>query len=320
MSHYSHLTLDERYQISALMQNNISIAEIARTLHRDGSTIYREIKRNRGLRGYRPKQANTFAKGRKAHNQARLTDFFWHYVEHLLQNHYSPEQINGRLKMLGWRGVGSIEAIYLYIYQNKKAGGTLYTFLRNQKTYRKRSLNGNDRRGRIVDRVDISERPRIVDKRVRIGDWEGDTIIGKNHRGVLLTYVDRVSRFTKIKALPNRKAELIAEASVELLQDHPVLTITFDNGKEFSDHEIISKELEASIYFARPYHSWERGTNENTNGLIRQFFKKDQALDNLHPEDVQRVEDLLNNRPRKVLGYLTPYEFLAKNASVALRV
>ena len=319
MSQYSHLTLDERYQISALMQNNISIAEIARTLHRDRSTIYREMKRNRGLRGYRPKQADTFASNRKANNQARLTTFFWHYVEYLLQNHYSPEQINGRLKQLGWRDVGSIEAIYLYIYQDKRRKGKLYTSLRNQKTYRKRSLNGNDRRGRIIDRVDISQRPKIVDRRLRIGDWEGDTIVGNNHRGVLLTYVDRVSRLTKIRALPNRKAELIAKASAELLGDHQVLTITFDNGKEFSQHRVIAQNLCADIYFARPYHSWERGTNENTNRLIRQFFKKNRPLDKIDPQEVQYVEDLLNNRPRKVLGYLTPYEFLAKNASVALR-
>lgn len=320
MSHYSHLTLEERYQISVLLKSNISITQISRILNRHRSTIYREISRNRGKKSYWPKQANNLATNRKASNQGRLRSFFWEYVEYLLQKYYSPEQIHGRLKLRGWQDVGSVESIYLYVYTDKKNGGKLYSFLRNQKTYRKRSLQGNDRRGKIPNRKDISERPEIVDKRLRIGDWEGDTIVGKNHQGVLLTYVDRVSRITKMCALPNRKSKIIAETSINLLKEHLVLTLTYDNGKEFSSHTEISEKLDATSYFARPYHSWERGTNENTNGLIRQFFPKNQRLDNLDPQTVQYVEDLLNNRPRKVLGYLTPYEYLVKNVLVALRI
>lgn len=320
MSHYSHLTQAERYQISALLKSGTSVSEISRIIHRHKSTIYREIMRNKGLRGYRPKQANNMAKSRKSSNQSRLSAFFWSYTEHLLRQHYSPEQIHHRLKLLGWKDVGSIESIYLYIYTDKRKKGILYKFLRNQKTYRKRALQGNDRRGRIKNRVDISKRPEIIEKRIRLGDWEGDTIVGKSHKGVILTYVDRVSRLTKMVSLPNRKADLIAQKTLQLLKNHKVLTITFDNGKEFSDHEIIAENLNANIYFARPYHSWERGTNENTNGLIRQFFGKDLALDNLSPEEVQRIEDLLNHRPRKVLGYLTPYECQFQNPLVALLI
>lgn len=187
MSHYSHLTLEERYQIYGFLKTDISISEIARILNRSRSTIYREIRRNKGDRGYRPKQAHRFLIERKAQNQARLTDFFWSYVEYLLCQYYSPEQIHGRLKLLGFDDVGSIESIYLYIYRNKQHYGGLHKFLRAQKTYRKRSLMGNDRRGQIKNKRDILERPVIADQRGRIGDYEGDTVIGKAHRGALLT-------------------------------------------------------------------------------------------------------------------------------------
>lgn len=320
MSHYSHLTQNQRYQISALVRSKISISEISRILNRHRSTIYRELKRNKGLRGYRPKQADKLSKRRKASNQSRLSLFFWSYVEHLLERYFSPEQIHHRLKLLGWKDVGSIESMYLYIYENKRLKGKLYTFLRNQKTYRKRALKGRDRRGQIANRTDISMRPVTVEFRNRFGDWEGDTMVGKSHKGVILTYVDRRSRLTKMASLPNRKAGLIAQTSIQLLRQHETLTLTFDNGKEFADHEVIGNKLNADIYFARPYHSWERGTNENTNGLIRQFFGKARRLDNIAPQEVERIENLLNNRPRKVLGYLTPYEVLAQNIHVALRI
>lgn len=318
MSHYSHLTQNERYQISALLSNNISISHIARTLNRHRSTIYREIKLNKGLRGYRPKQAHKKASARKSNNQAKLTEFFWCYVEHLIQKYHSPEQINGQLTLLGWEDVASVEAIYLYIYKDKQKQGMLHTFLRCQKSYRKRNFKNNDRRGKLVNRASIEEREQSVEFRSNFGDFEGDTIVGKDHKGVLLTFVDRRSRLTKMKGLPNRKADLVEQTSIELLKIWNISTITFDNGKEFANHGSIAESLRASVYFATPYHSWERGTNENTNGLIRQFFPKDMQLDNIDEQKVQQVEDLLNNRPRKVLGYLTPLEFLANDHSVAL--
>lgn len=321
MSTYSHLTKEARYQISALIKSKkVTISEIARQLNCHRSTIYRELKRNRGQKGYRPKQADAFAKTRKAKNQGKLTEFFWEYVRHLLMQYYSPEQINGRLKHLGFDDVGSIESIYLFIYEDKRKKGTLHRFLRCQKTYRKRHYKARDRRGQIPNRVDISLRPEAVENRERFGDWEGDTIVGRAHRGVLLTLVERSTRLTKMISLPNRKAALICKEGIELLSHFKVQTITFDNGKEFAEHETMAKRLNTEIYFARPYHSWERGTNENTNGLIRQFYPKKMPLDKLDRQEVQKVEDLLNNRPRKVLGYLTPFEAMAKNKLVALRI
>lgn len=237
-------------------------------------------------------------------------------MRHLLSQYYSPEQISGRLKHLGFDDVGSIESIYQFIYKRQK--GTLYSYLRCQKIYRKRHYKGQDRRGQITNRIDISHRPAIIEQRERLGDWEGDTLIGQSHKGVILTFVDRTTRLTKMKGLPNRKARLISETSCALLTAFDVNSITFDNGKEFAEYEYMAKHLNADIYFARPYHSWEQGTNENTNELIRQFFGEKTRLDKLNPKKVQEVENLLNNRPRKVLGYLTPFEAMAKNKLVAL--
>jgi IS30 family transposase len=318
MSHYSHLTEEERHQISALLRNETPIAQIARTINRHSSSVYREIQRNKGKRGYQPKQANNKAIVRKASNQAKLTDFCWAYVTHLLEKYWSAEQIVGRLRQLGWDDVPSPESIYQYIYRDKHKGGRLFTFLRCQKKHRKRYGKSQNRRGQIPDRKDISERPAIIEQRIRLGDFEGDTVVGKGHKGVLLTFVDRTTRLTKMRSLPNRKADLISQHSIDLLKNIEIKSITFDNGKEFSHHHRIEDALQTSIYFARPYHSWERGTNENTNGLIRQFFGKEMRLDNLDPTDVQWVEDLLNNRPRKVLGYLTPFEVMASTTVFAL--
>lgn len=318
MKQYTHLTQEQRYQISALKKTKISNSQIARIIGFDKSTITRELKRNTGQKVYRAKQAQGFAKQRKAENHGRIRAFGWAYIEHLLSQKYSPEQIAGRLKILGWQDVPSHETIYQHIYKDKAAGGKLHTHLRCQKTYRKRSLKGQDRRGQIPNRKDISERPDIIDKRQRLGDYEGDTVIGHGHKGVLVTLVDRTTRETKIKALPNRKADVVANACTQLLQNEQTLSITFDNGKEFALHESIADKLGADIFFARPYHSWERGTNENTNGLIRQFLPKSARLDNLDDMLVKAIEDNLNNRPRKVLGFRTPLEVKSSFGCVAL--
>ncbi|KAF7275169.1 hypothetical protein GWI33_012118 [Rhynchophorus ferrugineus] len=318
MKQYQHLTQEQRYQISALKKTNLSNSEIARRIGCDKSTISREVKRNKGQRGYRPKQANQMAQARRSNNTNRITEFGWNYISYLLEQKYSPEQIQGRLKLLGWQDVPCHETIYKYIYADKKAGGSLHTHLRCQKKYRKRSLSGQDRRGQIVNRTDISERPDIIDNRERIGDYEGDTVIGHGHKGVLVTLVDRTTRETKIKVLPNRKADKVSDACINMLKGEVTHSITFDNGKEFALHEVISEHLKADIFFARPYHSWERGTNENTNGLIRQFLPKSMPFDSLSDEDIQAIEDNLNNRPRKVLGFKTPLEVKYSFGCVAL--
>ena len=223
------------------------------------------------------------------------------------------------MRRQGWQNVPSHESIYQYIYADKKKGGALHLHLRCQKTYRKRALLGQDRRGQLKNRIDISARPVEADNRQRLGDYEGDTMIGKNHKGVLVTLVDRLSRETKIKGLPNRKANRVTQACIEKLDAEKALSLTLDNGKEFAEHEAIAEALKIDIYFAKPYRSWERGTNENTNGLIRQFLPKARRLDNVTSEEIQAIEDNLNHRPRKILGYLTPFEVKSRNGVVALQ-
>lgn len=319
MKQFAHLTQTKRYQISSLLKTAISQSEIARIIGCHKSTISREIRRNKGKRGYRPSQAQRTAVTRKAKNSIKVTPFGWAYVESLLKEKMSPEQITGRLRLLGWKGVPSHERIYQYIYTDKKQGGKLHQSLRCQKTYRKRGLKGQDRRGQISNRIDIELRPIEANNRERIGDYEGDTVIGKGHKGVLVTLVDRKTRETKIHALPDRKAVSVSQACIAMLSDESPLSITFDNGKEFARHEVIAKGLNTEIYFAKPYRSWERGTNENTNGLIRQFLPKSKRLDNVSDKEVQAIEDNLNNRPRKTLGFLTPLEVKSRNEVVALR-
>lgn len=320
MKHYKHLTQAQRYQISALLKTGISQSHIARIVEVDKSTINRELKRNKGKRGYRPKQANTFACARKAKNSKTITDLAWSYIEELLKRKYSPEQITGRLRYLGWKDVPSHERIYQYIYAQKKAGADLYKHLRCQKTYRKRGYANHDRRGQLSEREGIEHRPYAANNRQRLGDYEGDTMVGKGHKGVLVTLVERKTRETKIKALPNRKAHNVLKACIALLSCEKPLSITFDNGKEFAYHQQIAAQLNTHIYFARPYHSWERGTNENTNGLIRQFLPKSMPLDNVSDEFIRAIENNLNNRPRKILGYQTPLEVKSSFGCVALRI
>jgi IS30 family transposase len=234
-------------------------------------------------------------------------------VVYLIRLDLSPEQISGYLKNNHNIKV-SHETIYQYVLADKANGGDLYKHLRHSSKKRKKRYGSNSKRGQIPGRVSIDNRPEIVDLKTRIGDWETDTIIGKNHKGALVTAVERKTKFTCIRYVPNKKADLVAEALIDMLtpfQDR-VHTITTDNGKEFTQHQKISKTLKTNVYFAHPYHSWERGLNENTNGLIRQYFPKNYSFDNITPEDVIFVQDRLNKRPRKALNYKTPLEEFLK--------
>lgn len=309
MSGYTQLTREQRYQIHALLhteQNQIQIAIVV-GVHK--ATISRELRRNRVLRGYRPHQAHHLAQARQTtKRRPRLAPTTWQQVEALVREAWSPEQIRGRLQREHGQTI-SHEWMYQYIYQDKQAGGDLYRSLRCQKARRKR-YGTYSRRGRIVNQVSRDERPVVVLTRQRIGDWEGDTVIGKGHRGALVTLVERQSKYTVIQGVPQKTAAAVRTAVARGLRPHKarVQTITYDNGREFSDHAGMAKDLDARIYFAHPYASWERGVNENTNGLIRQYFPKDRDLTRVTDHQLAAVMDILNHRPRKTLGYRTPHE------------
>jgi IS30 family transposase len=309
----SHLTAEERYTISALHRNKIGNNEIARQLGRDKGTISRELKRNKGLRGYRPKQAQAKAtERRQILNKEKINWFGWGYVEYLLtEQQWSPEQINGRLTFLGWEDVPSVEHIYRHIYINLKAGGTLVKSLRGRRKYRKRYASGHECRGKIPNRRDIEERDPVIETRTRLGDFEGDTVMGVKHQGAIVTLVDRKSRFLQACPLPNKSALGVSLACIALLRNKRPESITFDNGTEFSKHGLISYATKADIFFAKPYRSWERGTNENTNGLLRQYFPKKTPLNSVTDAQVQHAVSQLNQRPRKILGWKTPSEIWA---------
>jgi len=308
---YTHLTQDERYQIHVLKRQNISLGRIAAELQRSRSTISRELKRNIGPAGYKPVEAHKKARTRQTQrrNAAQFTCSEWAHVDTYLRLHLSPQQCSGRLKLEKAITI-SHECIYKHIYRDKAQGGQLVSYLRCQKVRRKRYASGQERRGTLKNRVSIEQRPAVVDERRRIGDWEGDTIIGKGHKGVLVTLVERKSRYTLACQLNSRHSALVSQAVIELLRPHKhcCKTITFDNGKEFADHEFMARCLVAKVYFAHPYCSWERGLNENHNGLLRQFFPKKSNLLKVTADQVNDAVYSLNHRPRKCLGYLTPHE------------
>jgi len=275
---YKHFSLEERYYIEIELRNGTSRNAIAKVLGRSQGSISKEINRNSGKRGYRYKQAHRLATERyiqkvKPH---KLTKELCQKIERLLQEEqWSPEQIAGRVKLEDKIDIHH-ETIYRYIYEDKAKGGVLHTYLRHYgKTYRKR----NSKLGRYIGikgRTDIDERPECVNNRERLGDWEADTMIGKNHKGVLVTLDERVSKLRLAYPLAKKKATAVKEAISQLLLPLQkwVKTITFDNGREFAEHMKAASILKCKTYFAKPYHSWERGQNENANGLLRQYFPK----------------------------------------------
>jgi transposase, IS30 family len=311
MKKYKQLTLDERYQISAYKKSGWTNKAIAHELGVDKSTIGRELRRNLSQRGYRPKFADAKAKQRQRDKQKkRISVLTWAVVEDQLNQEWSPQQISERLKLEGKESV-SHERIYQHLAQDKQAGGTLYRKLRCQK--KKRSRYGKySKRGVWQNLKRIDERPQVVAEKSRIGDWELDTIIGKNHQGAIVTIVDRHSKLLRMSKIEHKTADLTKDAIGQKLATLTVFTLTSDNGREFAGFAEIEKLLSAEFYFANPYHSWERGVNENTNGLIRQFFPKQTDFATITEQDIKQVEDKLNNRPRKTLGYRTPNEVYFK--------
>ena len=316
---YRQLTREQRYQIYILLKAGHTQSEIAANVVCHKSTISRELRRNCGYKGYRPLQAQGLAHGRRFRSHpTRISQQTWQLVELLLRQQWSPEQIAGRLK-LEQRPSVSHERIYQYIYDDKQRGGSLYRQLRSQKKQRKR-YGGGARHAQIPNRLSIEQRPAVVASKSRIGDWEVDTLIGARQQGALLSCTERKSKLTLLRKLKTKGALEVKRNCIEMLSTckDQVLTITVDNGKEFSDHRDIAILLEADVYFAHPYASWERGLNENTNGLIRQYFPKKYDFAKITHDEVKSVVAKLNNRPRKTLGYRTPNEVFFKHQLVAL--
>lgn len=320
---YTHLTREERYQINSLRSHGISISAVAAHLGRHRSTIGRELARNACEQDYDPAKAHTKAKARLSGpgNVRTIACQTWKLADSYLRLGLSPEQVNARLHLEG-QPSASTQSIYLRVYADKKAGGSLASCLRCQKVRRKRYGSGQERRGALRNCIRIDQRPKVVDKRSRIADWEGDTVIGSGHQGVLVTLVERKSRYTLAAPLPRRTSALVGQAMIDLLRPHKerCKTITLDNGKEFADHEFIAKCLQAKVYFAHPYCSWERGLNENHNGLLRQYFPKAMSLAGVTQSQVDAAVYALNHRPRKCLGWRTPHEVFYELETTPLRL
>jgi IS30 family transposase len=305
---YTQLTREQRYVIKVMTKRGEKQTEIADAIGVDDSTISRELDRNEGQRGYRYKQAHRFAMDRREGKRGcRITEDDWDKIDDLIEKEWSPEQISDRLDKED-NGSVSHEWIYEHIRRDKAEGGDLYTNRRHPAPYKKHGVE--DHRGQHTNRTSIDERPDVVDEKKRLGDWEADLVMGANHQGALVTMVERSTMYTLIGHVKRKTAEGVREEQIRCLAPYKsdVITMTTDNGREFADHEDVAEELDVSIYFAHPYASWERGLNENVNGLIRQYFPKDEELKNVNSEEINEVVEKLNHRPRKTLDYRTPHE------------
>ena len=313
MKSYNRLTQEERYYISALKASHLSIRQIAKQLKRSHSSILREIHRNSQNNKYSPKKAQQKALVRRQFvgPPLKIKGKLAKKVKEGLEKQWSPEQISGRLRKEKRESMRiSHESIYQYIFRDFKKEGDLYKHLRKRRRWRrcrKASKNLKNAGCRQYNNW-IDKRPSIVDRRCRIGDFERDTLLGKFRGPVLLTIVERKTRLTKIGKVSKICSELTHKATMKLLKNMKVRTITNDNGPEFARHEETAKALKAKVYFNHPYSSWERGTNENTNGLIRQYYPKGTDFSKVGEKELKRLERLLNSRPRKCLGYKTPFE------------
>lgn len=309
----SHFTVEQRYKLEVLLQQNVPKTEISIELNKHISSIYREIKRNSDARNSVYKGNLAIRKCSIRHKDKPKNQCFTNeikvYVENLLREDLSPEQIVGRALKDNVDCV-CFETIYKFVWNNKKQNGVLYTHLRHRgKMYRKRG-SLKDKRGQIVGRIGIENRPNEVEEKQRFGDLEIDLVIGKDHKGALLTINDRSTGVLLMKKIESKDAEIVKDATIELLEKwKPILkTITSDNGKEFAKHQSIASALNIDYYFANPYCSWERGANENLNGLVRQYFPKGSDFSLITSEQVEMVVEKLNNRPRKRHQYSSPNE------------
>lgn len=314
---YTHFTIEDRDALQVLKGYSLEVWVIARILGKHPSSIYRELSRNVYSGIYLSHRADSAARKRREQSRERPkrgNPLLMKKVEQLVRQDISPEQIAGRLKLEhpndpSWHV--SHETIYQHVYSKVKQGTDLRMHLRQAHKKRRKRLSSKDKRGIIPNRTFIDNRPAIVEQKVRIGDWEGDTVEGGSKKGYIVTYVDRATKYLIARIVDHKTADNIVKASQKAFSAIPVgykRTITVDNGKEFARHSDLACVTGAEVYFAHPYHSWERGLNEHTNGLLRQYFPKKLPLDKITPRQLARAVEKLNNRPRKALGYLTPRE------------
>lgn len=313
----AQITLEERYAIQAMRRQKLSIRSIARELGRSPSSISRELTRNRRPSGrYNPDIAHSccVARRKRSRRNSHFTRDEWELVEHLISLDWSPEQVSGWLSLHGILSI-SHETIYLHIWRDKARGGELWRHLRQATKKRRKRYRSYDSRGRLAGKRHISERPPEVDTREVFGHWEIDTIKGDSqatHSAV--TMVERTTGFTVMGKLSRHTAGECAERVIELVTRHAgrVTTVTADNGTEFHSYAEVERATGALFYFATPHHSWERGTNENTNGLIRQYLPKRTSMAHVTQADLDAIAHTLNTRPRKRLGFRTPEECYAE--------
>lgn len=313
---YHQITREERYTLAALRRQGCSQAQMARHLGRHPSTIGREFRRNATTYDghYRAEKAQEHAHARRStpRRNSRFTDADWALVDSLLRENFSPEQVSGILRRFDLLSI-SHESIYIHLWRNKHRGGDLWRHLRHRFLKRRKRYNTRERRGHVSGKRHISERPALIESRSEIGHWEMDTIIGTGDQHCLLSLVERSTGAVLLGKLRRRNVAALNARLLELITAHPglFLTITADNGSEFHGFAQVEHLTGVPIYFATPYHSWERGTNENTNGLVRQYVPKRTSMKHLTQARCNQIAAALNNRPRKRHGFRSPLEVLS---------
>ncbi len=313
---YTHLTSEERYTFSTMRKQGQPLSSIAKALGRHRSTLYRELKRNSCFNtdcSYRPSKAQyrALARRSKLRQYRQFTDVHFAPVKKLIREKWSPEQIAGSLSSLGLKSM-SHETIYKFIWADKTNGGNLWTHLRQSSKQRRKRYKAYDSRGKLANKRHISERPGTVETRKYRGHWEIDTVMGTGSNDCIVTLVERKSGYVLIGKLADKSTASLNKKTISLIKKIPAKfsSITADNGTEFHQYKIIEKETGCIFYFATPYHSWERGTNENCNGLIRQYLPKGTSMERLTQQQCDRIAAKLNSRPRKRHNYKTPAEIL----------
>jgi IS30 family transposase len=322
---YRQLTSEERYMLAALRRQGLNRAEIARLLGRHRSTVCRELRRNstRADGRYRASTAQERTNGRRSRSRRdrRFSAEDFALIDELLRRQWSPEQVAGHLRRLGLLSV-SHETIYRHVWRDKREGGTLHTHLRGARKRRRKRYGAYDSRGRLAGKRLISERPPEVEARGRIGHWEADTVMGAGSKDCVVTLVERKTGLVLVGKLRDRTAASLSRRVIRLIRRRGgrFETVTADNGTEFHDYQRVEELTGAVFYFARPYHSWERGSNENANGLLRQYLPKGQSMAGLSQHQCHAIARKLNTRPRKRLGFRTPLECYNESyVSVALQ-